>query len=128
MLAAAAIPASPCAISAGFAASAWADSGYPQEAVPAVAAWEHGFPVPAGALRNGSLGGATSVAPGRNYTLIVYDADTGIDAVTGFYAQHLPHARRTTAGREVTFITPGGHVRVAPRGRHARITLVIGPH
>jgi hypothetical protein len=104
-----------------------ADSGYAQEAIPAAAAWEHGFPVPRAARRNESLGGATSVAPGKNYTLIVYDVDSGIEAMTTFYAYHLPEAKRVAEGREVKFSTPAGHVRLARIGKSTRITLAIGP-
>jgi hypothetical protein len=127
ILGVAVISAPPCAICAGSAASGWADSGFAQEAIPAAVAREHGFPVPRAARRNESLGGATSVAPGKNYTVIVYDVDSGIEAMTTFYAYHLPEAKRVAEGREVKFSTPAGHVRLARIGKSTRITLAIGP-
>ena len=60
--------------------------------IPASADWEQGFPIPRGARRNDALGGATSVRPGRNYTLKVYDVDSGMEAMTAFYERHLPFA------------------------------------
>lgn len=67
------------------------------------------------------------MAPGKNYTLIVYDVDSGIEAMTTFYAYYLPEARSVVEGREVRFSTPGGHVRLARIGKSTRITLAIGP-
>ena len=96
-------------------------------AIPESGAWEHGFPLPRGARRNDSLGGATSVAPGKNYALEVYDVDSGIDAMAAFYAHHLPEAKRAVEGQEVRFSTPAGYVRLARIGKSTRITLVIGP-
>jgi hypothetical protein len=95
--------------------------------IPPPAAWEHGFPIPAGARRNDSLGGATSVAPGKNYTLSVYDIDSGIDAMTAFYEYHLLEAKRASEGQEVRFSTPRGYVRLARFNKGTRITLVVGP-
>jgi len=95
--------------------------------IPELFDWQHGFPIAKGARRNDALGGATSVAPGRNYTLIVYDIDSSQEAMTAFYGHHLPEAKRATEGKEVRFSTPGGTVRLARSGKGTRITLVIGP-
>jgi hypothetical protein len=97
-------------------------------AISPPAAWEDGFPLPAGARRNDLLGGATSVAPGKNYTLKVYDTDSGIKATIAFYEHHLPGAKRITEGQEVRFAGQGGYVKLARLDRGTRITLVIGPH
>jgi hypothetical protein len=88
---------------------------------------EQGFPIPAGARKNASLGGATTLAPGKNYTLVVYDIESAIDAVAAFYGKHLPDAMRTAEGNEVRFSTPGGTVKLARLDKGTRITLVIGP-
>jgi hypothetical protein len=95
--------------------------------IPLAAAWEQGFPVPSGARRNEPLGGATSIAPGKNYTLIVYEVDSGVDVMTAFYAHHLPAAKRALESEEVRFFASGGYVRLARVGKGTRITLVIGP-
>jgi hypothetical protein len=96
--------------------------------IPEPARWEEGFPIPVGARRNDSRGGATSVAPGKNYTLTVYEIDAGVEAMTAFYGHHLPEAKRVSVGQEVRFATPGGYVRLARIDNSTRITLVIGPH
>ena len=90
-------------------------------------AWESGFPLPAGTRRNESLGGATSLAPGKNFTIQVYDTDIGIESTNAFYAHHLPAAKRVREGQEVRFLAAGGHVKLAPLAQGTRITLVIGP-
>jgi hypothetical protein len=95
--------------------------------IPAPAAWDEGFPIPASARRNDSLGGATSVAPGKNYTVRVYDTDAVINAMSAFYAHHLPDAKRVSVGREVRFSTLRGTVRLLALEKGTRITLVIGP-
>ena len=88
---------------------------------------EQGFPIPAGARKNASLGGATTLAPGKNYTLVVYDVESAVDAVSAFYARHLPEAARTEEGNEVRFSTRGGTVKLTRLDQGTRITLVIGP-
>ena len=88
---------------------------------------EHGFPIPATAKKNPALGGATTLAPGKNYTLIVYDIDAGIEAVTAFYESQLPGAKRVSEAREVRFTAQGGTVRLARLDKGTRITLVVGP-
>lgn len=57
------------------------------------AEWVEGFPIPRAALRNNSLGGATTLAPGRNYTLRVYDVNADMRAIIAFYKHHLPEGR-----------------------------------
>ncbi len=88
---------------------------------------EQGFPLAPGARKNVALGGATTLAPGKNYTLVVYDAESAIDAVTAFYARHLPEAARTAEGNEVRFSTGRGSVKLGRLDKGTRITLVIGP-
>ena len=88
---------------------------------------EQGFPIPAGARKNTSLGGATTLAPGKNYTLVVYDIESAIDTVSAFYGEHLAEAARTAEGNEVRFSTRGGIVKLARLDKGTRITLVIGP-
>ena len=88
---------------------------------------EQGFPIPAGARKNTALGGATTLAPGKNYTLVVYDVDSAIDTVNAFYGKQLPEAVRTEEGNEVRFSTRGGTVKLARLDSGTRITLVIGP-
>jgi hypothetical protein len=88
---------------------------------------EQGFPIPAGARRNASLGGATTLAPGKNYTLVVYDTESTVDTVSAFYGKHLPEAARTEEGNEVRFSTRRGTVKLARLDSGTRITLVIGP-
>jgi hypothetical protein len=92
------------------------------------ATYEHGFPIPAGARRNDRLGGATSVAPGKNYTLVVYDVESSIESVTAFYGTRLAGAKQSSEGREVRFSTQRGTVKLARFDKGTRITLVIGPH
>ena len=88
---------------------------------------EQGFPIPAGARKNTALGGATTLAPGKNYTLVVYDVDSAIDLVSAFYGKHLPDAARTEEGNELRFSTRGGTIKLARLDSGTRITLVIGP-
>ncbi len=88
---------------------------------------EQGFPIPAAAKKNPSLGGATTLAAGKNYTLTVYDIDADIESVTAFYESHLRGAKRVSEAQEVRFTTQGGTVRVAPLDNGTRITLVVGP-
>ena len=88
---------------------------------------EQGFPIPAGARRNTALGGATTLAPGKNYTLVVYDIDSAIETVSAFYGKHLADAVRTEEGNEVRFSARGGTIKLARLDNGTRITLVIGP-
>ena len=88
---------------------------------------EQGFPIPAGARKNTALGGATTLAPGKNYTLVVYDIEAAVDSVSDFYGKHLPDAARTEEGNEVRFSTRGGTIKLARLDNGTRITLVIGP-
>jgi hypothetical protein len=96
--------------------------------LPAPVAWEQGLPIPEGARRNDALGGATSLAPGKNYTLKVYDIALPVRVVAAFYEHHVPAATRETAGNETKLSVPGGHVRLVPFADGTRITLVVGPH
>ena len=91
------------------------------------AAQDHGIPVPEGARRNASLGGATTLATGKNYTIVVYEVESPLAAVSEFYASRLPDARRTSEAEEVRFQTNDGVIRIARLGTGTRITLTIGP-
>jgi len=98
-----------------------------QSATLEPAEWKSGFPVPKGARRNASLGGATTLAPGKNYSWEVHDVDAGIQAVTAFFTRHLPDAGRSSQGQTVKFSKAGGSVELAPSGEGTRITLRWGP-
>jgi hypothetical protein len=91
------------------------------------AAQDHGFPIPEGARKNDSLGGATTLATGRNYTVVVYEVDAAIDSIVDFYAGKLPDATRDSDAHEVRFATAGGTVRLARSQKGTRITLLVGP-
>ena len=97
------------------------------EPIDRPAAFEHGFPLPPGVRKNESLGGATSVAPGKNYTLSVYDIDSPIEVVSAFYEAHLPDAIRAMEGQGVRWSNRAGTVRLARLDKGTRITLVVGP-
>ena len=96
-------------------------------ATMSAAAQDHGIPVPEGARKNASLGGATTLATGRNYMIVVYELEAPLATVSEFYVSRLPDARRTAEGEEVRFQTSEGTVRIAPLGAGTRITLTIGP-
>ena len=91
------------------------------------AAQDHGFPIPEGARKNASLSGATTLASGKNYTIVVYDVDAGIEAMVSFYEKQLRDARHESDAQEVRFAAEGGIVRLARLDRGTRITLVVGP-
>ena len=91
------------------------------------AAQDHGFPIPEGARKNASLGGATTLATGKNYTIVVYELEAPMAAVSEFYASRLPGAPRTAEGEEVRFQASEGTVKLARLGTGTRITLTIGP-
>jgi hypothetical protein len=80
------------------------------------ARWEQGFPVPFGAHSNTSPSGATSLSPGHNYTLQVYDVTVRVEVMTAFYAHYLPEATRSSADAEVRFSMPGGSVTLTHSG------------
>ena len=90
-------------------------------------AQDHGIPVPDGARKNASLGGATTLATGKNYTIVVYELESPPEAVSQFYGSRLPDARRTSEGEEVRFQTDEGTIRIVRLGAGTRITLTIGP-
>lgn len=89
--------------------------------------WEQGFPIPRRARRNRSLGGATTLQPGQNYVIQVYDVDASLEATIAFYGRHLPDARRSAAGEGVKLSKAGGHVTLARSAQGTRITLALGP-
>jgi hypothetical protein len=93
----------------------------------AAAAQDHGIPVPEGARKNSSLGGATTLATGKNYTIVVYELESPPAAVSEFYAARLPDARRMSEGEEARFQTSEATIRIARLGTGTRITLTIGP-
>lgn len=91
------------------------------------AAQDHGFPIPEGAKKNASLGGATTLATGKNYTIVVYDLESPIANVSEFYASRLSGAQRTAEGEAVRFQTGEGSIKLARLGAGTRITLTLGP-
>jgi len=95
--------------------------------LPQPAQWEQGFPLPPGAYRHTALGGATSLSPGQNYTLHVYDVDVSLEVMAAFYAHYLPEATHASTGAEWRFSTPGGYVTLMRSGQGTRITLALGP-
>ena len=90
-------------------------------------AQDHGIPVPDGARKNSSLGGATTLATGKNYTIVVYELDSPPAVVSEFYASRLPDAQRTSEGEEVRFQAKEGTIRIVRLGAGTRITLTVGP-
>lgn len=92
--------------------------------LPAVAADD--LPIPPGSRRNEALGGATSLAPGKNYTTRVYETEDGIDSVTEFYQRRLG-ANGVREGDGMRFSSDRGTVRLVPLGKGTRITLIFGP-
>ena len=91
------------------------------------AAQDHSFPLPDGARKNASLGGATTLATGKNYTIVVYDLESPIATVSEFYASRLPGAQRAAEGEEVRFQTGEGTIKLARRDAGTRIAVTIGP-
>jgi hypothetical protein len=90
-------------------------------------AQDHSFPIPAGARKNASLGGATTLATGKNYTVVVYDHESPIAAVKEFYATRLPGAVQTNDGEDVRFSASEGMIKLARLGAGTRITVTLGP-
>ncbi len=95
--------------------------------IPEPAEPEQGFPIPTGAHKNDSPGGATSLAPGRNYTLKVYDVGADVESIAAFYDRYLPEAKRASEGEELKFSTPRGSVKLSASGLGTRITIAVGP-
>ena len=93
-------------------------------ALPAMAADD--LPIPPGSRRNEALGGATSLASGKNYATRVYETEDGIDSVTEFYQRRLG-ANAVREGEGVRFSSDRGTVRLMPLGKGTRITLIVGP-
>ncbi len=92
-----------------------------------VAEWRSGFPVPQGARKDARRGGATSLAPGKNQVLEVYEVDAGIDVIARFFARHLPDAERQSNGEAVKFSRTGGSVDLFPVGPRTRLEYRFGP-
>ena len=108
----------------------WQQHGTTQtvsRALPQPSRWEQGFPIPPEAHSNASRGGATSLSPGHNYTLHVYEVDASLEVMAAFYTRYLPKATRSSIGAEWRFSTPGGYVQLMRSGQGTRITLVLGP-
>src|SRR5262245_43233604 len=73
-----------------------------------------GFPLPAGAEPRRELGGATSLGPGANRTIEVFDVPMSLDEAKRFYAEHLgAEYVRTDADSEIVFVAPTRSVRLA---------------
>jgi len=90
-------------------------------------AQDHNVPIPEGARKNASLGGATTLAAGKNYTITVYDYESPVASVSEFYASRLPAAKRTVEGEEVKFQMNEGTIKLARLGTGTRITVTVGP-
>jgi hypothetical protein len=88
---------------------------------------DNGFPIPPSARRNDALGGATSLAPGRNFMIHVYDTDSSLQSVAAFYDEHLPHARRDSRDDQHIYTDATGSVTLTRTERGTRISLQIGP-
>ena len=84
------------------------------------------FPVPPASRRNESLGGATTLTPGKNFIRRVYETDEGIDVVADYYQRRLA-VDATRDGETVRFKTARGTVQLTPIGKGTRITLILGP-
>ena len=87
--------------------------------------WEEGFPLPKGALANGSLREATG--PARNYPAKIYEVAAGLELITAFYTRHLSNAERFSEADAVKYSTPAGSVRLTRSSIGTRITLVPSP-
>ena len=85
------------------------------------------LPLPAGSVKNASLGGATTLAPGKNYTRSVYETKESIDAVTEFYQRSLADAAPVRADDTVTFSAARGTIKLTRLATGTRITLIVGP-
>ena len=96
-------------------------------ALPQLARWEQGFPIPFGAHSNISSSGATSLSSGHNYTRQVYDVAVSLEVMAAFYAHYLPEATRSSTDAEVRFATPGGSVTLTRSVQSTQITLALGP-
>ena len=103
----------------------WKQHGTTQTVEPIQ--WEQGLPVPGGARKNDALGGATSLGPGRNVVLTVYEVDSSVDAITRFYERHLYDSKRSSSGQEgkeeVMFETARGDIKLAQTISGTRITI-----
>lgn len=82
-------------------------------------------PVPQGAEHRPALDRATTINPGRNVSLRVYDLAAAPDEVVAFYAARLRGAVREESGAAVTFSSDGGRVTVEPLDTGTRITLLV---
>jgi hypothetical protein len=67
----------------------------------------------------------TSLAPGQNVMVRVYDVAAAPAEVVAFYRDRLRGAAQDTSGPTVTFSTDGGSLRIEPVGTGTRIQLVF---
>jgi len=82
------------------------------------AEWEQGFPLPKGALGNGS--------PGRNTTQKLYEVAASLETITAFYRRQLPNAGQSSETGSVKFTGPAGFVQLSSSTVGTRIALVLG--
>ena len=82
-------------------------------------------PLPEGAVHQAVLDRATSLAPGKNFSVRVYDVAAAPAEVVAFYAGRLRGAARETAGSTVAFASDGGRVTVEAHDTGTRITLIV---
>jgi len=90
------------------------------------AEWEQGFPLPKGALGNGSPIAATSLEPGRNTTQKLYEVAASLETITAFYRRQLPTASQSSEASSVKFSGPAGFVMLSRSSVGTRIALVLG--
>ena len=89
------------------------------------AEWEQGFPLPKGALGNGSPSAATSPGPGRNDAQKLYEVAASLETITAFYKRQLPNAGQSSKAGSVEFSGPAGSVRLSRSSVGTRIALVL---
>jgi len=94
-------------------------------ALPAISAED--LPIPPGARKNDAFGGATTLAPGKNYSRTVYETQQEIARVADFYQRRLTGVSPVREGRTITFSTRQGVVKLVPLAQGTRITLIVGP-
>src|SRR3954468_19295398 len=90
------------------------------------AEWEQGFPLPKGALGNGSPSAASSLEPGRKSTQKLYEVAASLETITAFYRRQLPTAGQSSEAGSVKFSGPAGSVMLSRSSVGTRIALVVG--
>ena len=81
------------------------------------AEWEQGFPLPKGALGNGS--------PSAAKTQRIYEVAASLETITAFYRRQLPNAGQSSEASSVKFSGPAGFVMLSRSSMGTRIALVL---